>query len=49
MRVVGSPEEPWYLRAGRWIKQHVYRLRKPGVLRKRLKRLGQRLWPGGSR
>jgi tRNA A-37 threonylcarbamoyl transferase component Bud32 len=29
-------DEPWQLRAGRWLKRHVYRLRKPGVLRRRL-------------
>jgi tRNA A-37 threonylcarbamoyl transferase component Bud32 len=29
-------DEPWQLRAGRWLKRHVYRLRKPGALKRRL-------------
>ena len=29
-------DDPWHLRFGRWFKRHVYRLRKPGVIRHRL-------------
>jgi tRNA A-37 threonylcarbamoyl transferase component Bud32 len=32
-------DQPWHLRLGRWLKRHVYRLRKPGVAGTRLRRL----------